>query len=359
MFEQNNLEISIVEEMSPRVSTPANTEVVDTPAPSVIKPVEVSNVEVSKVPELDQSIVEPVIAEGVVYEDDQSSDLELNNSTQLWEECYLKIDFANEFVTFSELVDAWCSDATDIDYVRLKSPDLTLVTKGYPTRLVLLDRKGEPVKGRKRFYFRSDQDKETFVSLYEKLNLVDYCLQNALYDCRLYKLCCMMKRSWFSDNNNTWNLAGMLYRKQHVDLRLMRKTYLCSLKTMTDRFDETAALKVFNDWETSKYHPKLSESQIKSIAGGTDPEGYKQWKAEYEPKELKEKKGKDEDKTKQDDLTVPYYPKFNIYYEKGELPPIFDCKNAETYLDVISLKKEVITMERLYKIEMLSEISIT
>jgi hypothetical protein len=74
--EQNNLEISILEEIPPQVNTPVIAEVVDTPAPSVIKPVEVSNVEVSKVPELDQSIIEPVIAEGVVYKEDQSSDLE-------------------------------------------------------------------------------------------------------------------------------------------------------------------------------------------------------------------------------------------------------------------------------------------
>ncbi|GMF14676.1 unnamed protein product [Phytophthora lilii] len=101
-----------------------------------------------------------------------------------------------------------------------------------------------------------------------------------------------------------------------------------------------------NDWETSKYHPKLSESQIKSIAGGTDRASYNKWKEEYEPKEIKEKK---ERTKKDDDFTVPYYPKFCIYYEKGELPPIFHCKNTETYLGVISMKIEVITMERLYK----------
>ncbi|GMF12189.1 unnamed protein product [Phytophthora lilii] len=118
---------------------------------------------------------------------------------------------------------------------------------------------------------------------------------------------------------------------------------------MTDRFDQPVALKVFNDWETSKYHPKLTESQIKAIAGGTDQVGYKKWKAEYEPTEIREKKEKKQKTKKDDDFSIPYYPKFHIYYEKGELPPIFDCKNPETYLDIISLKKEVITMENLYK----------
>ncbi|GMF35823.1 unnamed protein product [Phytophthora lilii] len=46
--------------MPPQVNTPVVAKVVDTPAPSVIEPVEASNVEVSKVPELDESNVEPV-----------------------------------------------------------------------------------------------------------------------------------------------------------------------------------------------------------------------------------------------------------------------------------------------------------
>ncbi|GMF36323.1 unnamed protein product [Phytophthora lilii] len=51
------VESNIVEEMPPQVNTPVVAEVVDTPAPSVIEPVEASNIEVSKVPELN---VEPV-----------------------------------------------------------------------------------------------------------------------------------------------------------------------------------------------------------------------------------------------------------------------------------------------------------
>lgn len=55
-------------------------------------------------------------------------------------------------------------------------------------------------------------------------------------------------------------------------------------KKMTDRFDEAAALKVFNEWETTKYHPKVTKFQLKSIAGGSNTEAYNEWKAEYEPK---------------------------------------------------------------------------
>lgn len=41
-----------VKEMSPRVNTPVFAEAVDTPAPSTIEPVETSNVEEIKAPEL-------------------------------------------------------------------------------------------------------------------------------------------------------------------------------------------------------------------------------------------------------------------------------------------------------------------
>ncbi|GMF31703.1 unnamed protein product [Phytophthora lilii] len=72
--------------MSPQPNTPAIAEVVHTPTPSVIKPVEVSNIDVSKVPELDESILAPVIADSVVYKEDKSSESELNNSNDHREE---------------------------------------------------------------------------------------------------------------------------------------------------------------------------------------------------------------------------------------------------------------------------------
>ncbi|ETO77051.1 hypothetical protein F444_07706, partial [Phytophthora nicotianae P1976] len=46
------------------VDTPVVAEVVDTPAPSMINPVEASNIKVSEVPNVDESIVvEPMIAD--------------------------------------------------------------------------------------------------------------------------------------------------------------------------------------------------------------------------------------------------------------------------------------------------------
>ncbi|GMF22368.1 unnamed protein product [Phytophthora lilii] len=70
------VESNIVEEVPPQVNTPVVAEVVDTPAPSVIEPVEASNVEVSKVPELDESNVEPVATDSAVYKEEYNSDSE-------------------------------------------------------------------------------------------------------------------------------------------------------------------------------------------------------------------------------------------------------------------------------------------
>nr|GMF12767.1 unnamed protein product [Phytophthora lilii] len=157
--------------MPPKLSTPAIAEVVHTPEPSVIKPVESSNVKVSEVPNVDESIVAPVIADSV------------QGST-------------------------------------------TLV----------------------HYYCKNKQMMTNIPIMIDELNVAQYCVANELYDQRLYKLCCMIKRSWFRDNNNTWNLAGALYRKQH-----------------------------------------LSESQIKSFARGHNPEErghnpeeHNKWKAKYE-----------------------------------------------------------------------------
>ncbi|KAF4029268.1 hypothetical protein GN244_ATG19033 [Phytophthora infestans] len=59
-------ETNMIEEMSPQPNTPAIADAARTPAPLAIKPVEISNIDVSKVPELDESIIAPVIADSVV-----------------------------------------------------------------------------------------------------------------------------------------------------------------------------------------------------------------------------------------------------------------------------------------------------
>ncbi|GMF14678.1 unnamed protein product [Phytophthora lilii] len=78
--------------MPPQPSTPAIADVVHTPEPSAIKPVESSNVKVSEVPNLDESVVAPAIADSMVFKEDQSSDSELNNSIDEDEVIPTKID---------------------------------------------------------------------------------------------------------------------------------------------------------------------------------------------------------------------------------------------------------------------------
>ncbi|KAL7679287.1 hypothetical protein Plhal304r1_c082g0167331 [Plasmopara halstedii] len=70
-------ESNIVEEISPQVSTPVVAEVVDTPAPSLIKPVEASNIEVSKVSQLDEPIVAPAVTENVVNGEEYNPELKI------------------------------------------------------------------------------------------------------------------------------------------------------------------------------------------------------------------------------------------------------------------------------------------
>ncbi|KAF4146574.1 hypothetical protein GN958_ATG04238, partial [Phytophthora infestans] len=284
-------ETNIIEEMSPQPNTPAIADAARTPAPLAIKPVEVSNIDVSKVPELDESIIAPVIADSV----GQSSKSELNNSNDYAVEI---AEAENEFF-FEQYIETGKVKQFDVNDIFLDPMDVIGAFNEYIASKNL-DIKGSEMidsnayfggyrycfyiqKGNKtlsHFYCKSEQMMINIPIMIDELNVAQNCVSKKIYDHRLYDLCCLMKWSWFYDNNNTWNLAGMQYKKQHVDLGLIRKTYLCILQTMTDRFDQAAALR----------------------------------KAEYEPKEIKEKKEKKGKKG--DDLTVPHFPKFHIYYEK-------------------------------------------
>ncbi|GMF65811.1 unnamed protein product [Phytophthora lilii] len=117
------------------------------------------------------------------------------------------LEYGNkDILRFSEVTDAWRSLAKEIpiDHQSIKNADpQVLFDQGYMSPIQLENRKDGKVTSRKRIYFKSDEDKEAFLGLYEKLNLVEYCVSNELYGQRLYKLCCMMKRSWYCDNNNT------------------------------------------------------------------------------------------------------------------------------------------------------------
>ncbi|GMF37986.1 unnamed protein product [Phytophthora lilii] len=261
-------------------NTPAIAEVVHTPTPSVIKPVEVSNTN---------------FGIGINNSNDYAEEI-AEAEKEFFFEQYIETGKVKQFDVKENSLDPLDVIGAFNEYIACKNLDIKgsemidsyAYFGGY--RYCFYIQKGN--KTLRHFYCKNEQMMINIPIMIDELNVAQYCVLEKIYDHRLYDLCCLMKWSWFNDNNNTWNLAGMLYKKQHVDLGLMRNTYLCILQTMTDRFDQAAALRVFNDWETCKYHPKLTESHIKSIAGGTNPIEYNKWKAEYEPKEIKEKKEK-------------------------------------------------------------------
>lgn len=109
-----------------------------------------------------------------------------------------------------------------------------------------------------------------------------YWKSNNQYDERLYSLCTLISKNWFRDTSNLWNLAGFMYNASHVDQQIMKKTYLIILKEMTERFSLKSAIAEWNSWEDSKYHPKVNDSVLKSTAGGSNPDKYREWKDKYE-----------------------------------------------------------------------------
>lgn len=289
---------------------------------------------------VEKLLVEKKVDEPVVEDasDVSTVDLSEDEIEEVVEEIKIEYDSGNSLLSTSEFIDAWRALGKGIDHQCLKKTNVNhdLLSTGYYSVLrfefwkVGVNNEHTLSSGR-MFYFKSDSDKEKFKDLRLQINDVQHCLSNELYDDRLFKLCCIIKPSWFCDTKNLWNLAGMLYHKQHADLRLMCKTYLCVLHFMTDRFNFSAAQKTFEEWGSSKYHPTLNEAKLKSIAGGSDQRAYNEWKDEFEPKEVKpEKATKNGDKDTLRDLLIAkldgeyrrsyetgiiWKRKFNYYYE--------------------------------------------
>ncbi|DAZ97452.1 TPA: hypothetical protein N0F65_009903, partial [Lagenidium giganteum] len=218
----------------------------DTSVESEVKPVESSSLEMSKDPIMDETNVVPLAADNTVYkEEDTSKSKELNNS--ITERYDFNIIESENILRFSEYMDCWCEAGRNINFSCVSEECPFEEAEGYLYKIQINNIINDKVKGRRYFYFHSEDDK--------------------------------------------------------------------------------------------------NKSQLKSIVGGTDPNGLKEWKAKYEPMEPKQK-----DKKKKKDESPPMeFPTFQTHYKKGELPPIFDCKVSESYLDVINLKKKVITMKRLYQ----------
>lgn len=78
--------------------------------------------------------------------------------------------------------------------------------------------------------------------------------------------------------------VGHMATKPHVDIHLMMRTYACLLKSNLAEFNIKSATKDFmHHYEKGEPFFGLSETKMKQIASGHDLEGYKEWKAKYEP----------------------------------------------------------------------------
>uniref|UniRef100_K3X353 Uncharacterized protein n=1 Tax=Globisporangium ultimum (strain ATCC 200006 / CBS 805.95 / DAOM BR144) TaxID=431595 RepID=K3X353_GLOUD len=173
-----------------------------------------------------------------------------------------------------------------IDYKHIDDVTADFGTDGYTYLLQYQFNELDESQILGNFFFKSSEDRESF----ELANIdcgVEYCIETKSYDERLYRLCMMIRSDWYHNTQNLWNLAGFFARQPHSDWYLMRKTYLCVLKQKLERFDKAYATKEFDGWFDSKYHPSLNEGRLKGITAGFDSVAYKQWKNDYEVKEMR------------------------------------------------------------------------
>ncbi|OQR85493.1 hypothetical protein THRCLA_23025 [Thraustotheca clavata] len=117
------------------------------------------------------------------------------------------------------------------------------------------------------FYFKSSEDRDA--SIKRQVIILSMLWKPKTMMKRLFKLCTVISRSWFENSQNLWSLAGFLFRKPHSNIDLMRRTYVSILNKVLeneDWFDDMAAIKQFDKWNDSKYHPKINEQLLKSAA---------------------------------------------------------------------------------------------
>ncbi|GMF60615.1 unnamed protein product [Phytophthora fragariaefolia] len=296
--------------MPPQVSTPAISEVVDTPELSEVKPVEVSNVEESKAPELDESIVAPVAADSVVYKEEHSSNWEeLNNwidedENDFFFDYYVELQRFIQYEVKDELKQHPLGISATIDAFNesmLGNDDIYASTKlnhdayacGYQYCLYVQHHDKTLV----HFYCKTRQTMENIQIDLSEIDVVKHCLDKKKYDRRLFRLCSVLPQSWFQNPTNLWMLAGYMATKTHVDIHEMARTYICVLKSKLKHLEMNSAIAEFRTHHLKGEPFKgLSETKLKQIVSGQNPEGYKEWKAKYEGQEVKEKK---DDKAKE------------------------------------------------------------
>ena len=115
-------------------------------------------------------------------------------------------------------------------------------------------------------------------------------IESKRYDQHLFDLCAIIHQNWFKQRDNLWKLAGLCYTTPGESTSLMRRTYCAILYTKLKRFSIKDACNEFDLWKDSKYHCKLTITELKRIAGGCNSESYKKWKTTYDPEQVQETK---------------------------------------------------------------------
>jgi hypothetical protein len=146
--------------------------------------------------------------------------------------------------------------------------------------------------------FNSEDDYKSYINSVKDImsstcTNIDYITKAKDYDEHLYDLCKLISPNWFKDRDNMWNFTRMVYQTPG-DKMLHRRTYAAILADkFGEHFNELLTMSQ-NDTEgpITKYPVKVSLSSLKSIAGGSDAEGYKAWRLKYDPEPIKVKKVK-------------------------------------------------------------------
>lgn len=294
---ENNVETNIVE-MPPQtlVDTPVIAEVVDMPASSEAKPVEVVVEGLSDVPEMVESELVQVAADETVYGEDHSSNSKLFNSDDEYDS-----DDENDFVPAKPIVmieptpivkvqvstSRWMYDSSDDS----NSDNESIVwSDDHQEEKISIE---EFERARQAEHYAEEVAEANVATKEEevpktptKVNHLQSWMDNKEYDERLFDLCINIRTEWFQDTNNLWNLAGFFNRIPNSDHALLSKTYLCILKSKTgELFNAKQSTKAFNLWADPnyKYNPKCNEALLRQIASGHNHDKHEEWKAKYDP----------------------------------------------------------------------------
>ncbi|KAE9342987.1 hypothetical protein PF008_g9899 [Phytophthora fragariae] len=142
-----------------------------------------------------------------------------------------------------------------------------------------------------RYVFESESDfapATSAMNKYANMPLIDLVFKSKDYDEYLYDLCSLINETWFRDSTNMWKFTRTVYHMQG-DSMLYRRTFAAVLASKFGKhFDDTRAMIDYDRiGSDTKYKDQGSITTLKSVAGGSNAEGYKNWKAKYDPEPIK------------------------------------------------------------------------